>query len=260
MKAGFIGFGNMATAIISGLDRGKIEKVYAHDPADVAEKAEKLQVTLLESNKEVIEKADFILFAVKPQILGRVLEELKDVDFQNKTVISIVAGAKKERFSILKNAHVIRTMPNTPALVKKGVTVLLNSPDLTGKDREIAEIVFSSIGEFYWIDDEKLMDAVTALSGSGPAYFFTFIEALTMAGVRIGLPRDIAFKLAVATGEGSMAMLRENPNPALLRDMVSSPGGTTITALEVLERSGFRGITMEAVRKAFEKSIELGKK
>ncbi len=260
MKIGFIGFGNMATAIIGGLDRKEFPEVYAHDPANPVEKAKKLNVTLLKDNKSVVEKADVVVFAVKPQILDKVLSELESVDFKGKLTISIVAGAPLEKFSSLKNTRTIRTMPNTPALVRKGVTVLLKTEKLSDEDIETAEKIFSSIGEYHWITDEKLMDAVTALSGSGPAYFFTFIEALAMAGVRVGLPYDLSLKLAMATGEGSLALLRETPEPAKLRNMVSSPGGTTITALEVLERSGFRGITMEAVRKAYEKSRELGKK
>ncbi len=260
MKIGFIGFGNMATAIAGGLDRDFFKELYAHDPADVKGKAQSLKVTLLQTNADVIEKSDAIIFAVKPQVIDRVLEEVKDVDFKNKIAISIAAGVPVKKFSILRNAKIVRTMPNTPALVRKGVTVILENPSLTEDDKNVIEKIFSSIGEFHWIKEEKLMDSVTALSGSGPAYFFTFVEALMMAGIRTGLPADLALKLAVSTGEGSMALLRNTPEPAKLRNMVSSPAGTTIAALEVLERSGFRGIVMEAVRAAYERSIELGAK
>ncbi len=260
MKIGFIGFGNMAKAIISGLDRGFFLEIFSFDPAADRGKAEELGVAILKNNIEVIEASDIIVVAVKPQVLDTVIDEIKDTDFKNKILISIVAGKPTSTYSPLKNVKIVRTMPNTPALVKKGVTMILDNPALSKEDRKSVENIFRSVGEFYWINNEKLMDAVTALSGSGPAYFFTFIEALMMAGVRVGLPRDLALKLAIGTGEGSLALLREKMSPAELRDMVSSPGGTTIAALEVFERSGLRGIIIEGVRKAYERSIELGKK
>ena len=261
MILGFIGLGNMATSIIGGLSLQIFSEVYGYDPSeDAQQKAKKFKVKILENNSVVVKKSDIIIFAVKPQYLKKIIDELGNIDFTGKIVVSIVAGAKVSAFDKLKGAKVIRTMPNTPALIRKGITAILKNPDMSDVENSKIEAIFSGIGKFVWIDEESKIDAVTALSGSGPAYFFSFLEGLIMAGVKVGLPYNLAYELAVETGIGSLVMMRDTKeNPAELRNKVSSPAGTTIYALSVLEKRGFKGDIIDAVFEAYKRSIELGK-
>ena len=261
MILGFIGLGNMASSIISGLSLTAFSNVYAYDPAESSEeKAKNYKVDLLDKNKSVVLKSDIIVIAVKPQYLNIVIDEIKSIDFTGKIIVSIIAGVKVDAFKELKGAKVVRTMPNTPALIRRGITAILKNPSLTDDENAKIESIFSGIGKFLRVDIEEKMDAITALSGSGPAYFYTFIEGLIMAGVKAGLPYDLSYELAVETGIGSLVMMRETKeNPAELRNKVSSPAGTTIYALSLLEKRGFKGDLIDAVFEAYKRSVELGK-
>ncbi len=209
--------------------------------------------------KAAAEQADGALLAVKPQDARSALDELSG-NVGSSGLVSIVAGL---RTSVMEehlgsSASVVRAMPNTPARIGKGVTALASGSNASDANRELADAVFSSVGPVVWLDESKL-DAVTALSGSGPAYVFLVAEALVDAGVALGLTRDVAETLTYATLEGSAAMLRETGEPpAVLRAQVTSPAGTTAAAVAVLEAMAVRAAFGEALRAAHRRSLELG--
>ena len=209
--------------------------------------------------RELIAGADAVLLAVKPQVLASALEPLAGV-LAGKPVISIVAGVPIERLTGLTGSgRIVRVMPNTPALVGEGAAGYSLAPEAQAADGELAQRILSAVGVAMQVD-EKYLTAVTALSGSGPAYVFEFIRALSDGGVAEGLPRDVATKLAIQTVLGSAAMAKETGiHPAILKDQVTSPGGTTIRALEVLEDRAFAGTVIAAVRACARRSEELGK-
>lgn len=263
---GFIGGGNMAEAIIKGLLAGGVPS----SNITVAEPIEGRRVYLRDNycvnittdNAAAVSTGSIIIMAVKPQVCGQILEGIANEDFRGKLVISIMAGVKTETIEAsLKNAvRVVRVMPNTPALVLAAATAISPGSLATADDLSLARSIFDLLGTTCQVE-EKLLDAVTGLSGSGPAYVFTFIEALSDAGVKNGLSRDVASRLAAQTVFGSAKMVLETgEHPAVLREKVTSPGGTTIAALHVLEQAGFRGTVMTAVDVAAQRSKELGKK
>jgi len=203
--------------------------------------------------------ASGVLLAVKPQDARSALDELAG-SLRDGGLVSIVAGMRTSAIedALGKGASVVRAMPNTPARVGKGVTALTAGTNTSDATRELADAVFSAVGPVVWLDESKL-DAVTALSGSGPAYVFLVAEALVDAGVALGLPRDVAETLTYATLEGSAAMLRSTGEvPAVLRAQVTSPGGTTAAAVSVLEARAVRSAFIEALRAARDRSVELG--
>jgi len=204
-------------------------------------------------------QASGVLLAVKPQDARGALEALAG-SLGAGGLVSIVAGLRTSAIedALGKGASVVRAMPNTPARVGKGVTALTPGTNASDATRELADAVFSAVGPVVWLDESKL-DAVTALSGSGPAYVFLVAEALVDAGVALGLPRDVAETLTYATLEGSATMLRETGEvPAVLRAQVTSPGGTTAAAVSVLEAKAVRAAFIEALRAARDRSVELG--
>jgi pyrroline-5-carboxylate reductase len=208
----------------------------------------------------VIKGADIIILAIKPQVMQSVLEEIATSVDAQKLVISVAAGVKLKTIQgILTPARVIRVMPNVAALVHAAITAISLGKLATPEDLQIAQEIFHAVGETVVIE-EYLMDAVTGLSGSGPAYVFYAINALADGGVKVGLPRDIAIKLAAHAVYGAAKMVIETgEHPMKLRDMVASPGGTTITALYALERDGMGAMLMHAVEVATHRSQELGK-
>lgn len=209
--------------------------------------------------KAAADEASGVLLAVKPQDARGALDEVAG-SLGPAGLVSIVAGMRTGAIedALGKNASVVRAMPNTPARVGKGVTALSSGKDASDATRELADAVFSAVGPVVWLDESKL-DAVTALSGSGPAYVFLVAEALVDAGVALGLPRDVAETLAYATLEGSAKMLRETGEvPAVLRAQVTSPGGTTAAALAVLEARAVRAAFGDALKAARDRSVELG--
>ena len=261
----FIGTGKMATAIAAGMTAGAFDKsqISAFDisaqAAEVFSTAAGIKVET-KNIKTVLEKADTVIVAVKPQHIEKALSGNSAL-FKNKLIISIAAGIKIAKLQEITSAsRVIRVMPNTPALVGEAASAWCASKQVNNKDIELINKILGSIGTVCNIN-EKLMDAVTGVSGSGPAYVLDFIIGLADGGVNAGLPRDVAMTLAAQTVFGTAKLLIESGrHPAVLRDEVTSPGGTTAKALAVLEKNGFKGTIIEAVLAATQRSIELGKK
>jgi len=264
IKLGFIGVGNMGGAIIRGLlGGGHVARqnliYYDPDPARQAQ-MDKLGVETALDNAEVMH-SPVVVLAVKPQIMPAVLAGVKEFARPWHLVISIAAGVPlKVLEEALPESRIIRVMPNTPTLVGAGMAALAPGSLASREDLELALELFQSVGQAVAVE-EKLMDAVTGLSGSGPAFVAVFIEALTDGGVKMGLPRTLAHTMAVQTVLGTAKLcLEEELHPGKLKDMVTSPGGTTIAGLHALESGGFRGVVMDAVSAAALRSEELGKK
>ncbi len=263
---GFIGGGNMAEALIKGLLAGGLPAadLIVAEPHDKRRDllAENYGLKCAEGNSAVIKASDIIILAVKPQVADKVLQEIGGVKATGKLFISIMAGVKTATVeaAFAGKTRVVRVMPNTPALVLEASSAVAPGIYATAEDISLARRIFELVGKA-WLVEEKLMDAVTGLSGSGPAYVLTFIEALSDAGVKNGLTRDVALGLAAQTVLGTAKLLLETrEHPAQLKDRVTSPGGTTIAGLHVLETEGFRGALMNAVDAATARSRELGGK
>jgi len=261
----FIGGGNMASSLIGGLiaDGCDPARIRVADPR--AQQLERLSgrfpVTTTTDNRTAIAQADVIVLAVKPQSMQTVAQELAaDISQQQPLVISIAAGIREAtlRDWLGAGAAIVRTMPNTPAMVQSGATALFANPAVTEEQRSIAESILRAVGIAIWVDDESLMDAVTALSGSGPAYFFLFMEALQQAGCELGLPVNTARLLALQTAFGAAKMaLESTEDAATLRQRVTSPGGTTERAIAVLQDGGFEALIGKALQAAATRSREL---
>ena len=264
-KIAFIGGGNMAEALIKGLISAGAATPGHILVTDVsADRLAHLHQTygiLQRGNVEAAREADIIILCVKPQVIERVLAEIASVVDDRKIVVSIAAGIVISRIEkVLKDgSRVVRVMPNTPALVLAGAAALAGGKNATSSDLALTQGIFNSVGRAV-IVEEKLMDAVTGLSGSGPAYVFMIIDALSDAGVKAGLPRQLALELAAQTVYGAARMVLETKeHPGKLRDMVTSPGGTTIEGLHALEKGKLRATLMNAVEAATARSKELGK-
>ena len=215
-------------------------------------------VTTVDDNRKAIEGCDIIVLAVKPQHLAQVMDDVKNPPPQ-QTVLSIVAGAAISSLCVgLNHSSVVRAMPNMPAQIGEGMTVWTATAEVTEEQKETAQSILSALGEEIYVSDEKYLDMATALSGSGPAYVFLFIEGLIDAGVHIGLPRDVAQELVIQTVLGSTHTVQKtSKHPAELRNMVTSPGGTTTEALLQLEKGNLRSLLVEAVAAAYEKAKHL---
>jgi len=263
-KIGFIGGGNMAEAMIKGLLAGGFpsERIMASEPSEVRREhlEDAYAIELTSDNLEVIRKSEIVVLAIKPQIVAEVLEEISGDYSGDKLIVSILAGiacATIEKY-FQGAPRVVRVMPNTPALVGEGASAICRGHNASKEDLQLVKQLFETVGKVQVID-ERQMDAVTGLSGSGPAYIYTVIEALADGGVREGLRRDVAHALAVQTVVGAALMVRETGvHPAILRDQVCSPGGTAITGVSTLEKKGLRTTLMEAVSAAAARSRELG--
>jgi len=252
----------MAQAIISGVkDAGLDASIIVGEPVEARRDSLKddLGVEVTASNREAIAGADIVVLSVKPQQLDAVAEELNGALKAGQTVLSIIAGVKMHSIGLkLNHTRIIRVMPNTPAQIRKGISAWTASDDVDQATIDFVASMLRAIGDELKFSDEKSVDIATALSGSGPGYVFVFIEALTEAGVELGLPAHVARHLASQTVLGSAALQRESgKHPAELRDMVTSPGGTTAAGLAALEMGGFRANVAEAVRAAFERGEEL---
>src|SRR5437660_7120962 len=262
---GFLGSGRMAAALAKGFIQAKLagaDQVIASDPIDAARSsfARETGAKTTASNLAAVKFAGVLLLAVKPDQVADVLEEIRGEFTENHLLISIAAGVTLARLEgdLGSGAHVIRVMPNTPALVGASATAYAPGKNATAEDGRLAQKLFSAIGVAFQLK-ESLLDAVTGLSGSGPAYVYLMIEALSDGGVAAGLPRDVATKLTAQTVLGSAKMVLETgQHPGALKDMVTSPGGTTIEGLHELEKGKLRGTVMSAVRAATEKSRKLG--
>ncbi|MCR4589013.1 MAG: pyrroline-5-carboxylate reductase [Lachnospiraceae bacterium] len=265
MKIGFIGLGNMATAIIGGmLKQGICTPGEITGTAHTEETAQKVAkefgiITFAGHNQDVALKSDLLFLAVKPQVLPEVLKEIKFSILPETLVVSIVAG--KDLAYLAKelgpDTRIIRCMPNTPALVGEGCTAICANDHVNSVELEQVRNIFNSFGKGIEVP-EKWMDAVVGVSGSGPAYVFMFIEAMADAAVQQGMPRKQAYEFAAQTVLGSARMVLETgKHPGELKDMVCSPAGTTIEAVKVLEEKNFRGAVMDAVIACAEKSRNL---
>ncbi len=263
VKFGVIGAGAMGGALIRGLlARGRVsrEDLVYYDP-DAARQAKlnKLRVKAAAAEAGVL-AAQVVILAVKPQVMPRVLAQLRGAAGSGHLIISIAAGITLQTLEeALPESRLIRVMPNTPMLVGAGMAALAPGVRATPEDLALAREIFEAVGRAEVVE-ENLLDAVTGLSGSGPAYVALLLEALADGGVKMGLPRNLAHTMAVQTVLGSAKLcLEEELHPGMLKDMVASPGGTTITALQVLEEGGFRGLVMRAVEAATLRAKELGK-
>jgi pyrroline-5-carboxylate reductase len=264
-KIGFLGAGKMATALAKGFVNVEMvfpREITAADPFDTARKhfADETGANIAASNREVADSAKVLILATKPDQVGAVLAEISGAFTKKHLLISIAAGVTIARLEggLPAGARVIRVMPNTPALVGAGASAFALGKSATAADGELAQKLLSAVGLALPVK-ESLLDAVTGLSGSGPAYVYQFIEALSDGGVAAGLPRDIATRLAAQTVLGGAKMVLETgQHPGTLKDQVTSPGGTTIEGLHELEKGRLRGVVMSAVRAATEKSKKLG--
>jgi pyrroline-5-carboxylate reductase len=258
MKIGFIGLGNMAAAIINGAVAGGYDRADFVGTDISPQKADSLGIEKFSSAKALVSACDIIFIAVKPDNLDSLYDEISEIA-AGKAFISIVAGKSTAQISSrLEGARVLRVMPNTPLMVGEGAMVLSAQHNLNPDEFAYIQAFLGKLG-YVCMLDEKHMDAATGLMGSGPAYAFVFIEALADAGVRDGISRDIAYKLAAQTvlGAGKMVLETEQA-PAVLKDTVTSPSGTTAAGLYAIEKAGFRAAVMDAVAAATKRSRELG--
>jgi pyrroline-5-carboxylate reductase len=266
LKIAFIGSGAMAGAMIVGLLREKLaspEDLFASDPREDRGKElkEKYGVQPFTDNSAAVKNADVVVLSIKPQRLGAVLAELKGKIPEDAFVISIIAGATIKKIGKgLGHKKVIRTMPNTPARIGEGITVWVASDEVSEEQKEQAQTILSALGEEVFVEDEYYLDMATALSGTGPAYVYMFMEAMIDAGVHMGFPRRISEKLVVQTMRGSVNFYdRNDMHVAALRNQVTSSGGTSAEALYYLEKAGVRTAISRAIWAAYQRSLELGK-
>jgi len=263
----FIGAGNMATALISGLiaDGTRPQTLIATDPDGerLQALAERTGIRTGQDNAAAVAQADVLVMAVKPQVLEAVARELAEaVQAHRPLVLSIAAGVQSDTLQRWLGGQValVRSMPNTPAMLQVGATGLYATADVNAEQRDQAETIMRAVGLTIWVGDEGLMDAVTALSGSGPAYLFLVIEAMESAAIELGLPAETARLLTLQTALGAARMAMEShEDPATLRQRVTSPGGTTEQALEQLEKDGLRDLFRRALAAARDRSRELSR-
>jgi pyrroline-5-carboxylate reductase len=267
-KIAFIGPGVMAEAMIAGLIRTKIAQpasLFAAGPRQERgdELIEKYGISYSIDNSEAARQADVVVISVKPQRLDRVLVGLKGTVQPQALVLSIVAGATIEKISLgLGHSIIVRSMPNTPAQIGEGITVWTASPEVTEEQHAMAKSILGALGDEVFVEDENYLDMATALSGTGPAYVFLFMEAMVDAGVHLGFPRRIAEQLVTQTLLGSVDYYKKRSDPihlARMRNEVTSPGGTSAEALYYLEKAGFRTAISRAIWAAYQRSKELGK-
>ncbi len=265
-KIGFLGAGKMATALARGiLEAGlfRADQLFASDVDEGQRKRfeKETGAKTMERNEDIAAACDLAILAVKPNHVIEVLASIRQ-PFAHRLLISIAAGVSISALEkgLDEKARVIRVMPNTPALVRCGASACAAGQCATDADLALCDAIFGAVGLSFRLP-ENMLDAVTGLSGSGPAYVFLMLEALSDGGVEMGLPRDVSTRLAIQTVYGAAKLaLETGKHPGELREMVTSPGGTTIEALQVLERKGVRAAFKDAVRAATEKSRLLGKK
>ena len=266
-KISFIGSGAMAEAMISGLIRNRLaepDTLFSSDPREerLAELKKQYDIRTNPDNTQVVTDADVVVLSIKPQVLQRVQEEIKTHIDSEALVLSIVAGAPIRKIADgLNHKTVVRSMPNTPAQIGQGITVWTAARTVSEHQLDMARQILSALGEEIFLQDEYYLDMATALSGTGPAYVFLFMEAMVDAGVHMGFERHIAERLVAQTVRGSVDYFTRRDNPvhlARLRNQVTSPGGTSAAALYYLEKAGFRTAISRAVWAAFERSRELG--
>ncbi len=265
-KITIVGLGNMGGALVRGLEKSPLKDALAIDVFDVDPKRTEAvsmgeRVKGLRSLMEVQIENNIIIFCVKPQDLPNIAEVLGGRLQKSCLVVSILAGKKTSTIAkeLRFEGPIVRAMPNIAAIIGFAATAMCSNEVCTNEQKQHAEAIFKAVGEAYWTK-EVLMDAVTGLSGSGPAYIYMVIEALSDGGLKMGMPRDLALKLATQTVLGAAALVKHSGlHPAILKDQVTTPAGTTISALHELEERGLRSMFVNAVEKATLRSIELGK-
>ena len=261
---GFIGAGNMAYALIKGLlsngfDAKNINVSDSNDELLINRQSE-LKITTYSDNKSLLDNSHIIVFAVKPQVLSMVCLQLKNKVKPNHLFVSIVAGIRGNDINrwLGGNFALVRTMPNTPALFQSGVTGLFANDLVSNQQKELVTSILSSVGECFWVDDEKLIDAITAISGSGPAYFFLLMQSITQAATALGLDEKTANSLSIQTSLGASLMAtKSGKDSKTLRKEVTSPNGTTQAAIESFQDQNFEGIVAAATRAAYDRAREL---
>ena len=262
-KIGFIGCGNMAKAMITSIIKAELvapQSVFASDgyQPGLDDAKTRLGINTTMDNKEVVKSSDVIFLAVKPNIYDAVMQEIAPL-VDGKLIVSIAPGKTLAYLEngLGKNTKILRTMPNTPAMVGEGVTAICPNNNVIKEDQEVLETIIGTFGTVERID-EKLFDAVVAVSGSSPAYVFMFIEAMADAAVLQGMARDKAYRFAAQAVLGSAKMVLDtNKHPGALKDMVCSPGGTTIEGVAVLEEKGMRSAVIQAMNAVYYKSGKL---
>lgn len=266
-KITFVGPGVMAEAMIAGLVGQGVAPassiiVSGPNPSRVAELSERHAIRFLTDNATAVADADVVVLAVKPQRLDRVMSDVCGSIKPTALVLSIVAGATIDKISTgLDHKAVVRSMPNTPAQIGEGITVWTAAETVSDEQKEIAREILTAFGDEVFLDEERFLDMATALSGTGPAYVFLFMEAMVDAGVHLGFSRRVAEILVAKTVRGSVDFYSKPDNPehfAGLRNQVTSPGGTSAAALYYLEKAGFRTAISRAIWAAYERSRELG--
>jgi pyrroline-5-carboxylate reductase len=265
MKIAFIGGGAMGEAMLAAaLEDGlaKPEAIWVSDVSQARRKflVQKYGVAVMDSNLEAISGKDIVILAVKPQNLAEVMAELAGQLKPTQLVLSIIAGTRMATLSEgLKHNVIVRAMPNTPAQIGEGMSVWTATPEVSEEQKGLAGAILGAMGVELYVDDEKYLDMATAVSGSGPAYFFLMVESLIDAAVAIGLPREMARQLVLQTMLGSGRLVqRSDEEPSELRRRVTSPGGTTAQALEQFEQGEFTELVKRAVKAAYDRAKELG--
>lgn len=261
----FVGSGAMAEAIIKRIVAQKLvaaQQVIASDPLSSRRDYmhQEYGIAVSGNNLEAIASADIVLLAVKPQVLSKVLAELNGQLTAETLVVSIVAGARISQLRDgLGHSRIVRSIPNTPAQVGKGMTIWTATQAVTEVDKENAQAILGAMGDAIFVEEEHYLDKATGLSGSGPGFVFLFIEAMIDAGVQIGFSRSMAEQMVLQTIEGSVAIMRQTgSHPADLRNRVTSPGGTTAAGIHELEKGRLRATISEAIAAAYHRSAELG--
>jgi len=264
-RLAFIGAGVMGEAMIKGLLSQHLvlpEMIVASDPRPERGKelSERYGIATTTNNVEAAGKAQVVVLSIKPQVLATVLAQLRGHIRSEALVLSIIAGARIETIARgLEHRKIVRVMPNTPAQIGQGMSVWMSTSEVEPRQREQAQMILRALGEEIAVDDEDYLDMATALSGTGPAYVFLFMEALIDAGVHLGFSRRVAQQLVLQTLQGSVAYARQsNLHPAELRNQVTSPGGTSAEALYQLEKGGLRTVLSRAIWAAYQKSRYLG--
>ena len=266
LRVGIVGAGVMAEAIIGGLVANRADPagiLASHPRRDRRETlAERHGIRTVAANRETLTETEVLVLAVKPQMLSRVMRELRGRIAAEQVVVSIVAGATiRTLVEGLQHAAVVRAMPNTPSQIRRGITVWTASDACTARQRDLARAVLRALGDERLVEDEDFVAMATALSGTGPTYLFAVMEALIDAGVHLGFPRDLAHDLVVETLIGSAEFARQSElHPAQLRNAVTSPGGTSAAAIYELEKGRLRTVFSDAVWAAYRRTLELGER
>lgn len=264
-RIAFIGAGNMASSLIGGLRAQGVDAALICASAPGAETRERIAtehgISVFADNAEAVRHADVVVLAVKPQMMKAVCQALKPSLEAHQLIVSVAAGITCASLTAwLGELPVVRCMPNTPSLLRQGASGLYATANVTAAQREQAEHMLSAVGIAVWVEQEKHMDVVTAVSGSGPAYFFLMMEAMTAAGVKLGLPEDIAKKLTLQTALGSALIATgSDADAGELRRRVTSPGGTTEAAIKAFQTGGFEALVETALTAADHRAAELAK-